>query len=49
MAPCLKKGIALGFVPKKYTAPGTKVDIVVRDRKVKAEVHALPMVPANKK
>jgi aminomethyltransferase len=49
MSPVLKKGIALGFVPKQYMAAGTKVDIIVRDKKIKAEIHDFPMVPDNKK
>jgi len=48
MSPVLKKGIALGFVPKQYKEPGTKVDIVIRDKRVKAEVVKPPMVPDRK-
>jgi aminomethyltransferase len=44
MSPCLKIGVALGYVDKEYKAVGTKVDIVIRDKRVKAEVAKLPMV-----
>ena len=44
MSPCLKAGIALGYVAAPYAAVGTRVAVVIRDRLIEAEVVALPFV-----
>jgi len=45
MSPVLRKGIALGYIKKKYKKAGKQVDIIVRGRKLKAEVAKPPFVP----
>mgnify|MGYP000843806718 FL=1 len=42
MSPCLKKGIGMGYVAKEYAKVGTPIAIVVRGRKLKAEVVKAP-------
>ncbi len=42
MAPALKKGIALGYVKKDFTALGTRVFVNIRDKQVEAEVVKTP-------
>ena len=44
-SPSLSAPIALGFVPPTLAAPGTELDVVVRDRAQRAVVTALPFVP----
>lgn len=44
MSPCLKVGIALGYVRADYAKPGSEVAVIVRDRLLKAEVVRLPFV-----
>ncbi|MBQ0081622.1 MAG: glycine cleavage system aminomethyltransferase GcvT [Alistipes sp.] len=44
MSPCLKVGIALGYVPQSYSKVGTAVTIIVRGRALKGEVVKLPFV-----
>jgi aminomethyltransferase len=44
-APSLGKAIALGFVPPAYAAPGTKLQVSVRNRAQPAEVVPTPFVP----
>ncbi|AIO02526.1 glycine synthase, putative [Leishmania panamensis] len=46
-SPCLKKNIALGYVDRGLAAKGVKVDLVVRGRRVPAEVVTPPFVPAH--
>lgn len=43
MSPTLKQGIGMGYVTKEHTAIGTKIYIVVRGRKLEAEVVKAPM------
>ncbi len=44
-APSLGKAIALGFVPPDFTAPGTKLQVAVRNRTQPAEIVPTPFVP----
>ena len=44
MSPVLKKGIALGYVPREVSKPGTRVEIEVRGRRLKAEAVKKPFV-----
>jgi len=44
-APSLGKAIALGFVPPAHAAPGTKLQVAVRNRVQPAEVVPTPFVP----
>ncbi len=44
MSPCLKCGIALGYVKTPYAKVGTKVAIVIRERLIEAEVVKIPFV-----
>jgi len=42
MSPCLKKGIALGYVPQKHSAVGTELSISIRGEVVPARVVETP-------
>jgi aminomethyltransferase len=44
MSPCLNKNIGLGYVETKYSAPGTKIKIKVRNDFIDAEVVKIPFV-----
>ena len=44
MSPMLNVGIGLGYVASKYTAVGTPLTVVIRNRFIKAEVVKLPFV-----
>ncbi|WP_108395623.1 glycine cleavage system aminomethyltransferase GcvT [Devosia submarina] len=44
-APSLGKAIALGFVPPSHSTPGTKLQVVVRNRTQAAEIVQTPFVP----
>jgi aminomethyltransferase len=44
-SPSLSRAIALGFVPKSQSAPGTALQVSVRGRAQAASVTALPFVP----
>ena len=44
-SPSLGIPIAMGFVPPSASAPGTELQVVVRERAQPAEVAALPFVP----
>lgn len=44
MSPILKEGIALAYVESAFAPIGTKLDIMVRDKAVAAEVVKLPFV-----
>lgn len=44
MSPILNQGIGMGYVKKAYAAPGSEVFIAVRNRKLKAAVHKLPLI-----
>lgn len=41
-APSLQKAIGMGYVTNAYAQPGTAIYIVVRDKKIKAQVSKLP-------
>jgi aminomethyltransferase len=42
MSPCLRVGIALGYVPQRLAAVGTRLEVQVRDEAVPARVVELP-------
>ncbi|MBI4393293.1 MAG: glycine cleavage system aminomethyltransferase GcvT [Euryarchaeota archaeon] len=44
MSPTLKVGIGLGYVPPQHTARGTKVDVMIRDSAVPAEIAEIPFL-----
>ncbi len=44
MSPCLKVGIGLGYVKSEFSAVGTQIAVVIRDRLIKAEVVKYPFV-----
>ena len=44
ISPCLKKGIALGYVENEYKEVSTKVEILIRGKELKGEVVKLPFV-----
>ena len=45
MSPILKKSIGLGFINKENAKPGSEIEIVIRDKKVQAEVSRPKIVP----
>ncbi|UCE45657.1 MAG: glycine cleavage system aminomethyltransferase GcvT [Methanobacteriota archaeon] len=49
MSPVLRKGIALGYVPREYAQPGTNLQIRVRNDLVDAEVVSTPFIRREKK
>ncbi|MFB6093018.1 MAG: glycine cleavage system aminomethyltransferase GcvT [Haloquadratum sp.] len=44
MSPTLGEAIALGYVPTSLSAPGTELDVVVRDQEKRAEIVSLPFI-----
>jgi aminomethyltransferase len=44
-SPCLKQGIALGFVPPQHAAVGTPLKVIVRGKPQACEVAQAPFVP----
>ena len=44
MSPCLKQGIAMGYVESTFAKAGSRVAIVIRDRAIEAEVVKFPFV-----
>ncbi len=48
-SPTLGVSIGQGYVPSEYSKPGTNVYVVVRDRKIAAEVVRMPFIKANTK
>jgi aminomethyltransferase len=44
-SPCLKQGIALGFVAPAHAAPGARLKVIVRGKPQAAEVVKAPFVP----
>ena len=44
MSPCLKVGVALGYVEAAYAKPGTEIAVIIREKPVKAEVVKIPFV-----
>jgi len=45
MSPCLNKGIAMGYCHPDYREKDTIIDIMIRDKPVKAKVVKPPIVP----
>ncbi len=43
-SPVLDKGIGMGYVSSSYTAPGTEIFVLVRDKRVKARVVKVPFI-----
>lgn len=46
-SPCLKKNVAMGYVPSEYRRPGTPILVEVRRRRQAAVVSKMPFVPTN--
>ncbi|MEG2613033.1 MAG: glycine cleavage T C-terminal barrel domain-containing protein, partial [Alistipes sp.] len=44
MSPCMKIGFGMGYVKAEYAKAGTEIAVVIRDRKLKAEVVKIPFV-----
>jgi aminomethyltransferase len=44
LSPCLRKGIALGYVGQEVSAPGTQLTVAIRDMRVPAHVVRPPFV-----
>lgn len=44
MSPTLSHGIGLGYVSIEFAQPETEIYIAVRNRKLKAQVHKLPLI-----
>jgi len=43
--PTLGRPIAMGYVEREFSAPGTRIDLMVRDKPLAAQVVSLPFVP----
>ncbi|XP_066207098.1 aminomethyltransferase, mitochondrial isoform X1 [Saccopteryx leptura] len=46
-SPCLKKNVAMGYVPSEYSQPGTPLLVEVRRKQQMAVVSKMPFVPTN--
>ncbi|XP_007533615.1 aminomethyltransferase, mitochondrial isoform X2 [Erinaceus europaeus] len=46
-SPCLKKNVAMGYVPHEYSKPGTQLLVEVRRKQQAAVVSKMPFVPTN--
>lgn len=44
MSPCLNIGIGMGYVPAEFSAVGTEIDVMIRDKAVKAVVVKTPFL-----
>jgi aminomethyltransferase len=44
VSPVLDKGIGMGYVEAGSAAPGTMIDIVIRDRNIPAQIVSLPFI-----
>ena len=44
VSPVLEKPIALGYVDAEYKSIGTKVNILIRDKEIPAEIVKLPFI-----
>ncbi len=42
-SPMMNKGIGMGYLDSAYTEPGTEISIRIRNKDIRAEVHALPI------
>lgn len=47
--PSIERPVAMGYIAAAHTAPGTKIDLMIRGKAHPAEIAALPFVPANYK
>lgn len=47
--PSVEKPVAMGYIATTHSAPGTKIDLIIRGKAYPAEVCALPFVQANYK
>ena len=47
LSPTLKVNIGMGYVPRQYSKPGTKVEILVRGKYRPGEIKKLPFVKPN--
>jgi aminomethyltransferase len=47
--PTVNGPVAMGYVETAFAAPGTKINLVVRDKPMPAAVSALPFTPHNYK
>jgi aminomethyltransferase len=47
--PSVERPIAMGYITTAHTAPGTKIDLIIRGKAHPAEVCALPFVQSNYK
>ena len=43
-SPLLKKGIGLGYIPKKFSSPGSNIGVLIREKKYAAQVVNLPFI-----
>lgn len=46
-SPCLKRNVAMGYVPPEYSRPGTPLLVQVRRQQQVAVVSKMPFVPTN--
>lgn len=46
-SPCLRKNVAMGYVPPEYSQPGTPLLVEVRRKQQEAVVSKMPFVPTN--
>ena len=46
-SPCLKQGIAMGYVSSSFSKVDTPVDVLIRNKKVPAIVSKMPFVPTS--
>lgn len=46
-SPSLKKNVAMGYVPFKYSRPGTQLLVEVRRKQQMTVVSKMPFVPTN--
>ncbi len=44
MSPCLRQGIGMGYVSPEFSAPGTEIAVIIRDKPVSAVVTKPPFV-----
>ena len=47
--PSVERPVAMGYMLREHTAPGTKIDLIIRGKAHPAEVCALPFVQPNYK
>ncbi|HZY16769.1 MAG TPA: glycine cleavage system aminomethyltransferase GcvT [Ramlibacter sp.] len=45
LSPCLDQAIAMGYLPPSHAAPGSRVQALVRGKRVVMEVRPMPFVP----